>query len=84
MPRRCGSAADSYLRPIYHSPAIRQDAKRFIAGVHNRYTLAAAQQLPEFRKPVLLVRARTIGSSLPNSSTDSRQRSPTPIVDFAR
>ncbi|TCN41739.1 hypothetical protein EV644_104121 [Kribbella orskensis] len=48
---------DSYLRPIYHSRAIRQDAKRFIAGVHNRYTLAAAKELTEFCKPVLLVRA---------------------------
>ncbi|MFC5268885.1 alpha/beta fold hydrolase [Kribbella qitaiheensis] len=48
---------DSYLRPIYHSRAIRRDAKRFIAGVHNRYTLAAAKELTEFCKPVLLVRA---------------------------
>ena len=48
---------DSYLLPIYHSAAIRQDATRFIAGVHNRYTLAAAQTLTEFDKPVLLVGA---------------------------
>jgi pimeloyl-ACP methyl ester carboxylesterase len=48
---------DSYLRPIYHSGAIRRDTKRFIAAVHNRYTLAAAKALTEFHKPVLLVRA---------------------------
>jgi pimeloyl-ACP methyl ester carboxylesterase len=47
----------TYLRPIRASAEIRRDAKRFIAGVHNSYTLAAAQELPNFTKPVLLVRA---------------------------
>ncbi|MDX6259523.1 MAG: hypothetical protein QOH84_1211 [Kribbellaceae bacterium] len=47
----------TYLRPIHASAAIRRDAKRFIGGVHNRYTLAAAESLPNFTKPVLLVRA---------------------------
>ncbi|MEU8301713.1 alpha/beta hydrolase [Micromonospora sp. NPDC048909] len=49
---------DSYLRPIYDSRQIRRDARRFIVGVHNRYTLAAAQALIGFSKPVLLVRAQ--------------------------
>jgi pimeloyl-ACP methyl ester carboxylesterase len=49
---------DSYLRPSYQSGRIRRDTKRFIAGVHNKYTLAAADALPEFDKPVLLVRAQ--------------------------
>jgi pimeloyl-ACP methyl ester carboxylesterase len=48
---------DSYVRPSYDSSRIRRDTKRFIAGVHNRYTLAAAKALTEFTKPVLLVRA---------------------------
>jgi len=48
---------NSYLLPIYESREIRSDAKRFIAGVHNRYTLTAAEALTEFDKPVLLVRA---------------------------
>lgn len=47
----------SYLRPLHTSTAIRHDAKRFISGVHNSYTLAAAKSLPNFTKPVLLVRA---------------------------
>jgi pimeloyl-ACP methyl ester carboxylesterase len=47
----------SYVRPIYDNAGIRRDAQRFIASVHNRYTLAAAEALPDFDKPVLLVRA---------------------------
>ncbi|GAB2568830.1 alpha/beta fold hydrolase [Kribbella endophytica] len=47
----------SYVRPIYDSAGIRRDAQRFIASVHNKYTLAAAEALPNFTKPVLLVRA---------------------------
>jgi pimeloyl-ACP methyl ester carboxylesterase len=48
---------DSYVRPACESAGIRRDAKRFIAGIHHRYTLAAAEALPGFDKPVLLVRA---------------------------
>jgi pimeloyl-ACP methyl ester carboxylesterase len=48
---------DDYLRPGYESVQIRRDTKRFIAGIHNRYTLAAAEKLRGFDKPVLLVRA---------------------------
>ncbi len=48
---------DSYLRPSYESHLIRRDTKRFLVGVHNRYTLAAAEKLTGFGKPVLLVRA---------------------------
>ncbi|GII28410.1 alpha/beta fold hydrolase [Planotetraspora mira] len=48
---------DSYLRPSYDSRQIRRDTKRFVIGVHNRYTLAAAEALTGFSKPVLLVRA---------------------------
>jgi pimeloyl-ACP methyl ester carboxylesterase len=49
---------DSYLRPGYDSRRIRRDTRRFIGGVHNRYTLTAAEALTGFGKPVLLVRAQ--------------------------
>ncbi|MFI5735057.1 alpha/beta fold hydrolase [Kribbella sp. NPDC051587] len=48
---------DSYLGPIRDDGQIRRDAKRFIVEVDSKYTLAAATMLPEFDKPVLLVRA---------------------------
>ncbi|RZU01830.1 pimeloyl-ACP methyl ester carboxylesterase [Kribbella rubisoli] len=48
---------DSYLQPIRDSAEIRRDATRFIASVDSSYTLAAAEVLTEFDKPVLLVRA---------------------------
>ncbi|HWC84145.1 MAG TPA: alpha/beta hydrolase [Pseudonocardiaceae bacterium] len=38
-------------------PGIRRDVKRFTAGVHKRYTLRAAEALPDFDRPVLLVGA---------------------------
>jgi pimeloyl-ACP methyl ester carboxylesterase len=48
---------DSYLRPLREDGDVRRDARRFIAGVDNSYTLAAATVLSDFDKPVLLVRA---------------------------
>jgi pimeloyl-ACP methyl ester carboxylesterase len=45
---------DSYLLPSRHDAAVRQDLRRFLRGVHHRYTLAAARALPQFTKPVLL------------------------------
>ncbi|MGW6281701.1 alpha/beta fold hydrolase [Kribbella sp. NPDC055071] len=48
---------DSYVQPIRDSGEIRRDAKRFISGVHRRDTLAAAERLAGFDKPVLIVRA---------------------------
>ena len=47
----------SYVRPAARNAAIRRDLRRFLRGVHNRYTLAAAEKLPEFDRPVLLVTA---------------------------
>ena len=47
----------SYVRPCRDSGAIRRDLKRFLVGVDNRHTLAAADRLRGFTKPVLLVRA---------------------------
>jgi pimeloyl-ACP methyl ester carboxylesterase len=45
---------DSYLRPARESAAVRADLRRFVRGVHRRYTLAAAERLPGFTAPVLL------------------------------
>jgi pimeloyl-ACP methyl ester carboxylesterase len=45
---------DSYLLPSRHDAAVRQDLRRFLRGVHHRYTLAAARALPQFTRPVLL------------------------------
>lgn len=47
----------SYVRPAARDAAIRRDLRRFLRGVHRRYTLAAADLLPAFDKPVLLVTA---------------------------
>ncbi|WP_326837443.1 alpha/beta fold hydrolase [Amycolatopsis rhabdoformis] len=48
---------DSYLRPAHTDPAIRRDLRRFLLTVDPRHTLAAAEALPAFTKPVLLLRA---------------------------
>jgi pimeloyl-ACP methyl ester carboxylesterase len=46
--------AESYLGPSRRDPAVRRDLRRFLRGVHRRHTLAAAEALPGFAKPVLL------------------------------
>ncbi|HEX9336360.1 MAG TPA: alpha/beta hydrolase [Pseudonocardiaceae bacterium] len=48
---------NSYLRPTNESAAVRRDTRRFLRGIHSRYTIAAAEKLPEFTRPVLLVGA---------------------------
>jgi pimeloyl-ACP methyl ester carboxylesterase len=45
---------DSYLLPSRRDAAVRRDLRRFLRGVHRRHTLAAARDLPNFDKPVLL------------------------------
>lgn len=45
---------DSYIAPVRRDRAIRNDLGRFLRTVHRRHTLAAAQLLPEFNRPVLL------------------------------
>jgi pimeloyl-ACP methyl ester carboxylesterase len=45
---------DSYLRPSRTSRAIRADLRRFLRTIHSRHTLAAAEQLSQFHRPVLL------------------------------
>ncbi|MER7543600.1 alpha/beta hydrolase [Spirillospora sp. NPDC127506] len=45
---------DSYLRPARTDGGVRRDLRRFLAGVHRRYTLAAAGTFGAFDRPVLL------------------------------
>ncbi|GDY30840.1 alpha/beta fold hydrolase [Gandjariella thermophila] len=45
---------DSFVLPSRRSAAVRDDLRRFVRAVHRRYTLAAAEALPAFRRPVLL------------------------------
>jgi len=45
---------DSYLAPSRGSGAIRADLRRFLSGIHRRYTLEAARGFGAFDKPVLL------------------------------
>jgi len=70
---------DSYLEPSRRATAIRGDLARFLTGVHNRHTLAAARELPRFTKPVLLAwatedrlfpmaLARLLAATLPNAT----------------
>lgn len=49
---------DSFLVPSRRHAAIRRDLRRFLVGVRKRHTLAAAEKLPQFAKPVLLAWAR--------------------------
>ncbi|HEX3787122.1 MAG TPA: alpha/beta hydrolase [Pseudonocardiaceae bacterium] len=48
---------DSYVGPARRDRAIRRDTRRFLTAVHHRYTEAAAERLPDFDHPVLLVSA---------------------------
>ncbi len=46
--------ADSYLLPSRTSAPIRADLRRFLRGIHKRYTMAAARSFPTLDLPVLL------------------------------
>ncbi len=45
--------ATPFLEPS-RDPAVRDDLRRFLLGVHRRHTLAAVDGLRRFDKPVLL------------------------------
>jgi pimeloyl-ACP methyl ester carboxylesterase len=45
---------ESYLRPVMGSSAVRRDLTKFLRNVNRKYTLAAAEKLPNFEQPVLL------------------------------
>jgi pimeloyl-ACP methyl ester carboxylesterase len=48
----------SYLSPARRDPAVRADLRRFLAQVHRRHTLAAAETFGSYQRKVLLVWAR--------------------------
>jgi pimeloyl-ACP methyl ester carboxylesterase len=50
--------ADEMMRPYFSNRAIRRDAAKFVRGVSNKDTLAAAERLRDFDRPVLLAWAR--------------------------
>jgi pimeloyl-ACP methyl ester carboxylesterase len=45
---------DSYFEPCRSSPDVRRDTAKVLRGISSRYTVAAAQQLRSFDRPVLL------------------------------
>ncbi|TNC28628.1 alpha/beta fold hydrolase [Amycolatopsis alkalitolerans] len=47
--------AEAYLRPFQRSPGVRRDLRKLLRGVDSRLTLAAADKLRTFDRPVLLV-----------------------------
>jgi pimeloyl-ACP methyl ester carboxylesterase len=55
MPREVTS---SLMRPYFTNRGIRRDMEKFIRGVSNKDTLAAAERLRDFDRPALLVWAR--------------------------
>lgn len=70
---------ESNMRSVRTTRAIRKDIHRFLREVDTRYTLEAAQKLPTFDKPVLIVWAtddkifpislgRRLHAILPNST----------------
>ncbi len=44
---------DGWLQPSLSDPGVRRDARKLIAGVHKRQTLAAAEKLAPFQSPAL-------------------------------
>jgi pimeloyl-ACP methyl ester carboxylesterase len=48
------AVSDHYVNPVIHDRRIREDARAFILGVDSAYTMAAAEKLPGFDRPVLL------------------------------
>jgi pimeloyl-ACP methyl ester carboxylesterase len=51
-------AAAEMMRPYFTNKGIRRDAEKFVRGVSNKDTLAAAERLRDFDRPVLLAWAR--------------------------
>jgi pimeloyl-ACP methyl ester carboxylesterase len=45
----------SYTRPAQTSAAIRRDVVKILRGISPRYTEAAAEKLPEFGKPAIVI-----------------------------
>jgi pimeloyl-ACP methyl ester carboxylesterase len=48
------TVSDHYVNPVIRDRRIREDVRAFILGVDSEYTLAAAEKLRSFDRPVLL------------------------------
>jgi pimeloyl-ACP methyl ester carboxylesterase len=48
-------ATSSYLEPVRRDAGVRRDVRKVLRGISNRYTLAAAEKLPRFDRPALVV-----------------------------
>jgi pimeloyl-ACP methyl ester carboxylesterase len=48
-------AMDSYTRPLRTNSAVRRDFAALVRAISSRYTMEAAQRLPTFDKPALVV-----------------------------
>jgi pimeloyl-ACP methyl ester carboxylesterase len=46
---------DSYTRPLRTNGAVRRDFAALVRAISSRYTMEAAQRLPAFNKPALVV-----------------------------
>ena len=46
---------DSYTRPLRTNSAVRRDFAALVRAISSRYTMEAAQRLPTFNKPALVV-----------------------------
>jgi pimeloyl-ACP methyl ester carboxylesterase len=49
---------ESYALPALEQAGVRRDLARFMAGLDKRYTLEAAERLPEFDKPAVIAWSR--------------------------
>ncbi|MCG3751643.1 MULTISPECIES: alpha/beta fold hydrolase [unclassified Amycolatopsis] len=47
--------AEEYLGKLRKSPGLRRDLRKFLRTVDSKHTLAAAEKLRQFKRPVLLV-----------------------------
>jgi pimeloyl-ACP methyl ester carboxylesterase len=45
----------SYTRPAQESAAVRRDVAKILRGISARHTQAAAEKLPDFGKPAIVI-----------------------------
>jgi len=69
---------DRWTEPARTDPGVRRDLRKVLAGISNRYTLAAAERLADFDRPTLIAwapedrffklrHAEGLASTLPNA-----------------
>ena len=79
------AVAQAYLAPLRKSAGVRRDLRKLLRDVHPRHTLAAAEALRTFDRPVLLAWAPRTSCSRSGWPTGSprccRTRSSSEIAD---